>query len=180
MISWFTDDAFFPVITGGILAIVFFVFFVMSREKTMLYISVGIVFLVGCILVCEQLIVTEREKIETIVYDLASQVRSNDVEGVVSHISRNRADTINRARNEMPKYLFDDCRLAGITNFVDVPGKENAKKITFTVVFRVSQLPGRDKIPGQRRVVLTFEKNNAGVWKITDYTHSDPRAGVRL
>ena len=134
MTSWFTDDAFFPVITGGILAIVFFVFFVMSREKVMLYISVGIALLVGGIFVCEQLIVTEREKIVSIVYDLAFQVRSNDVEGVVSHMSQGR----------------------------------------------VSLLPGRDKIPGQRRVNLTFEKNAAGVWKVTDYSHSDPREGVRL
>jgi hypothetical protein len=180
MISWFTYDAFFPVVTGGILAIVFFFLFIMSREKIMLYISLGIAMLVGLVFVCEQLIVTDREEIEAIVYQLSNEVRSNNVEGVVTHISKARKDTIDRARSEMPRYFFDECRLTGVNSFEDVAGKPNTKKIVFTVVFRVSLLPDRTKIPGQRRVELTFEKDASGQWKITTYAHSDPRSGVRL
>lgn len=180
MISWFTDDAFFPVLTGGILAVVFFFFFVISREKVMLYIAFGIAFLIASIFACEQLIVTERERIATIIYDLSHQVRENNVEGVVTHMSPNRKSTIDRARNEMPKYFFDECRLAGAPRFVDLPGNVETMKVTFTVIFRVSLLPDRSKIPGQRRVELTFEKDAADVWKIIDYAHRDPREGVRL
>jgi NTP pyrophosphatase (non-canonical NTP hydrolase) len=180
MISWFTEEAIFPLITGGILSLVFIILAYTSREKNMLFVGLIIAALAGGVFVCEQLIVTEKEEITAVVYELAEAVRNNDTAGVVKHISPTRADTIARAEGEMPRYLFDICRLAGITKYEDDATNPKAKKITFTVNFRVALLPDRTPIPGQRAVVLTFERNAGGQWKITDYSHHDPRGNVRL
>ena len=180
MLSWFSEDATFPFISGMILAVVFFLLFVTSRNKVMLYLSIGIALLVGGLFACEQLIVTDREEIAAVVSDLAVQIEDNNVAGVVKHLSPKHQETINRAKAEMPKYNFASCRLSRIKKFEDAKTNSNAKEITFVVNFRASSAQIREKIPGQREVTLTFEKDANGEWKVINYSHRDPRANVRL
>ena len=52
--------------------------------------------------------------------------------------------------------------------------------ISFVVNFRASSAQFKEKISGQRKVTLTFEKDATGKWKVVDYAHSDPRKNVRL
>ena len=103
MLSWFTEDATLPFISGIVLAVIFLFLFLKSREKTMLYVAAVIALLAGGIFACEQMIVTDREAIVAIVSDLASQVKNNHVPGVVKHISPKHQATIDRARAEMPR-----------------------------------------------------------------------------
>ena len=180
MLSWFTEDATFPFISGMVLAVVFFLLFVSSRAKPMLYISIVIAMLAGGIFACEQMIVTEREEIVAIVRDLAVQVKTNNVAGVVKHISPKQQQTVDRASNEMPKYNFSVCNLSGISEFKDDGANPNAKVVSFVVNFRAAVNPDKVMIPGQRKVSLTFEKDSTGQWKVIDYSHSDPRENVRL
>ena len=180
MLSWFSEDATFPLITGIVLAVIFFLLFVSSRNKVMLYLSIGIALLAGSIFACEQLVVTDREEIVAVVSDLAEQVEDNHVAGVVKHLSPKHQETIDRASSEMPRYSFDTCKLSGIKDFGDDETNPNAKKISFVVFFRASSARGKEKIPGQREVTLTFEKDAAGEWKVIYYAHSDPRQNVRL
>ena len=180
MLSWFTEDATFPFISGMVLAVVFFLLFVSSRAKPMLYISIVIAMLAGGIFACEQMIVTEREEIVAIVRDLAVQVKTNNVAGVVKHISPKQQQTVDRASNEMPKYNFSVCNLSGISDFKDDTSNPNAKVISFVANFRAAIRPQTQMIPGQRKVSLTFERDSTGQWKVIDYSHSDPRENVRL
>ena len=180
MLSWFTEDATFPFISGMVLAVVFFLLFVSSRSKPMLYISILVAILAGGIFACERMIVTEREEIVTIVRDLAVQVKTNNVAGVVKHISPKHQQTVDNASNEMPKYKFNVCNLSGITDFKDDESNPNAKVISFVVNFRAAVKPHTQMIPGQRKVSLTFEKDAAGQWKVIKYSHSDPREKLQL
>ena len=180
MLSWFTEDATFPFISGMVLAVVFFLLFASSRSKPMLYFSIVIAMLAGGIFACEKMIVTEREEVVAIVRDLAVQVKANNVAGVVKHLSPKHQQTVDRASNEMPKYNFTVCNLSGITEFKDDESNSNAKVISFVVNFRAAINPHSEMIPGQRKVSLTFERDAAGQWKVIDYAHSDPRGKVRL
>ena len=180
MLSWFTEDATFPFISGIVLAVVFLFLFLKSREKTMLYVAAVIALLAGGILACEQMIVTDREAIVTIVIDLASQVKNNHVPGVVKHISPQHQKTIDNARAEMPKYEFSVCNLSGITDFKDDETNPNVKTISFVANFRATIRPQKTMIPGQEKVTLTFEKDATDQWKIIDYSHSRPRKSLRL
>ena len=180
MLSWFTEDATFPFISGMVLAVVFFLLFASSRSKPMLYISIVIAMLAGGIFACEKMIVTAREEIVAIVGDLAVQVKTNNVAGVVKHLSPKHQQTVDRASTEMPKYEFTVCKLSGVTDFKDVELNPNAKVISFVVNFRAAIKPHKEMIPGQRKVSLTFEKDSTGQWKVIDYSHSSPRQKVRL
>ena len=180
MLSWFTEDATFPFISGIVLAVVFLFLFLKSREKTMLYVAVVVALLAGGIFACEQMIVTDREAIVTIVIDLASQVKNNHVPGVVKHISPQHQKTIDNARAEMPKYEFSVCNLSGITDFKDDETNPNVKTISFVANFRATIRPQKTMIPGQEKVTLTFEKDATDQWKIIDYSHSRPCKNLRL
>ena len=180
MFSWFSEDATLPFISGMILAVIFFLLFVSSRNKVMLYLSVGIALVAGAIFACEQLVVTDREQITAIVSDLATQVEDNNVKGVVKWLSPKHQKTIDRASSEMPRYNFDTCKLSGINGFEDDETNPNLKKISFVVFFRASTAKGKEKIPGQEEVTLTFEKDSAGEWKVIDYSHRRPNRNVRL
>ena len=181
MISWFTEDAIFPMVTGAILVIIFIALAISSREKIMLYVAFGITAMVVFTVVCEHLIVTQKEEITETVYDLAEMVEANDVAGVAGFVSKSRPDTIDRINREMPGYDFDTCRFIG-TNYFEPDENSNAKAtICFTVTFRVSLVnQGQDSIPGQRRVTLDFEKDEDGKWRIIDYEHQDPRKSLKL
>ena len=180
MLSWFTEDATLPFISGIVLAVVFFLLFVSSRNKVMLYLAVGIALLAGGIFACEQMIVTDREKVVAVVYDLATQVQNNSVQGVVKHLSPKKQKTIDRANGEMGSYEFSLCKLSGRPDFDDDESNPNIKKVSFVVNFRASSAQMKGKIPGQTKVTLTFEKDAAGEWKVIDYSHENPRANVRL
>ena len=180
MLSWFTDDATLPFISGIVLSVVLFLMFVSSRNKIMLYLSIGIALIVGVIFACEQMIVTDREEIAAIVSDLAAQVQDNNVKGVVKRLSPSHPETIKKAEAEMPKYNFSLCRLSGYPNFEDDEKNPNIKKVSFVVNFRASSKSFKEKIPGQRKVTLTFERDATGEWKVIDYSHSNPRENLRL
>lgn len=180
MLSWFTEDATLPFISGMVLAVVFFLLFASSRAKPMLYLSIVAALLAGGIFACEQMIVTEREEIVAIVGDLATQVKTNNVAGVVKHLSPQHQNTIDRASNEMPKYNFSMCNLSGISDFKEDQANPNVKVISFVANFRASIRPHKEMIPGQRKVTLTFERDSTGQWKVIDYSHSNPRKKVRL
>ena len=180
MLSWFSEDATLPLISGMVLAAILFLLFVSSHNKVMLYLSIAIALLAAGIFACEQMVVTDREEITAIVSDLAVQVQDNNVDGVVQRLSPKRQQTIDRANNEMGKYDFSLCKLSGIKSFEDDETNPNIKTISFVVNFRVSSRQVKEKIPGQREVTLTFEKDPAGEWKVIDYSHKDPRKNLRL
>ena len=180
MPSWFAEDATLPFISGIVLAVIFFLLFINSRNKIMLYLAIGIALLAGGIFACEQLVVTDREEVAVIVSDLADQVQNNNVQGVVKRLSPKYQETIRRAEAEMPNYNFSMCRLSGVPQFKDDETNPNKKIVSFVVNFRASSKRIKEKIPGQRKVTLTFERDAAGEWKVIDYSHSDPRENVRL
>ena len=70
--------------------------------------------------------------------------------------------------------------LCAAPSFEDNQTNPNLKMISFVVNFRASSAQFKEKISGQRKVTLTFEKDATGEWKVVDYAHSDPRKNVRL
>lgn len=180
MWEWLTYDPFIPFVTGVFLVAVLAALAYSSGEKKMIYLC-GLVFLatVG-IVVIEQLIVTDREVIEEEVYQLAFDVQQNDIESVIEAVDSSQSQTIQRIRQEMPRYDFETCRMMGITEFKRTGESPPAVEIEFTVTVqvRVDRMP--ELLTGQRRVRLFYEKNPDGKWRIVDYSHYNPNRGVGL
>ena len=178
--TWITENPMIPLITGGLLAAVFFMMWVSSREKLMLFLSLGIVAGMGLLLALEAVIVTDREELTELVYQLAFEVQENDMNQVLSYVDSNRDEIVRRVRNEMPRYDFDTCRMTGVTSFESLGGNPERCELVFNVSVRVAIGNSPEKLPGQRRVRLLFERDQNGEWKIIDYEHWDPRKGLTV
>ena len=181
MTSWFTESATFPMITGVFLVIVLLGLALSSREKVMLYLAIAVALLTAGVVTCEQLIVTDKEKVTDVVYQLADAVQANNKAGVMGFVSKSREDTLSRVDNEMPRYDFASCRVIGFNYFTP---KESGGKKTAEICFVVTVRVNVDKDPtqafGHRKITLNLEEESDGIWKIITYSHEAPSNGAIL
>ncbi len=180
MISWFTENSTFPMATGVILVLILLAMAFSSREKMMFYFAMAIAALTAATVICERVIVTDNEMVTQTIYDIADAVESNDRGRVVTFVSQSRQDTIDRVNAEMPRYNFDSCRVIGTNYFEPNDGPPKTIEVSFVVSFRVRVDQGTDLIPGHRKVILTFEQQSDGKWKLIDYSHENPHSGVTV
>ena len=181
MISWFTENSMIPLVTGTFLVLAFLGLAISARERTMFYAAMIIAALTVGVVVTERLIVTDREAVTEIVYSLAKSVEENDMEAVLRRVSNQREDAKDKIRNEMPRYSFESVRVLGIADF-SVQSDVDPKKATidFVVLAHGRLIAHGQGNHVQRRIRLYFQKEADGQWRMIDYNHWDPRAGVSL
>ncbi len=180
MTSWLTENSTVPMVAGAILVLIFIAFWVHSRENAMLKVALAVAILTAAIVTCERIVVTQREEVTDRIYALADSVQRNDFAATMEFFSEDHAETRQRADAEMPRYDFQNCRVSGILKFNISESTPPTAEIQFNVSVTVRVDNGAEPLWGQRRIKLVFEKNREGVWKIIDYSHSDPRSGITL
>ena len=146
----------------------------------MLKIALLIVAITAAIVTCERMVVTQREEVTDRIISLADSVQRNDFEAIMDFFCDDYAETRSRAKAEMPRYDFQTCRVSGIFNYNLIKSEPPTAEIQFNVSVTVRVDSGAEPLWGQRRVKLTFQKDTEGVWEIIDYSHSDPRSGLKL
>jgi hypothetical protein len=179
--TWFTEDSTFPMVTGAIMVIILLAMAFSAREKRLFQLAIVIGILTAATVICENLIVTDQEQVKETVYQLSDRVQANDVRGVLGFVGKQRQDTRQKVENEMPRYDFDTCRIIGFNYFEpDNDGSAKTAEICFVVAVRVRIDGGPEPLPGQRKVTLKFEKEPDGKWRVIDYWHEAPQAGLGL
>jgi len=179
MVEWFTYNSLVPMITGTILVIIFLGLAFASREKMMVYIALGVGTLTLFTVVCEKLIVTDREEVENTVAILADHVRNNNSAGILGYISDKMPQTAASAQRDMDRVDFESCIVTGFKSFSGPEPGDNKAKIDFVVIVRGSTQTMTSPQHGQFQVTLNMERESTGQWKILDYAVSNPRAGLR-
>jgi len=178
MISWFTENSLPPMIGGSLMALCFFGLAFYFYNRAMFYIGMAILALTAMIVVIETLIVTDREKITAIVYDLAKAVEQNRMDDVLAVVAPQRTDARQQIQAEMPQYQFTSCRIVGVNSF-NLSNDSRKAEIVFVVFASGSHYQvGKGNV--HRRVKLYFEKQADDSWKMVDYHHEAPTSGYRL
>lgn len=157
---------------GLFLAVPFFIMAIHFRDRR-LWIASGVVSgLIVLALAVEWYVVTPREEVRQELYELAQIVENNDLEKLLERISSTRPDVLSRARNEMPQYDFSTCNIVSVHRIL--VDKDNPRKATadFLVRFHLSSRGYTGG--GYRDVILNFEKEDDGKWRIVDYSHYNP------
>lgn len=122
--------------------------------------------------------VTDREEIRELISDTADAVRSNDIERVLRLIAEDRPETITQARNELPRFVFDEARVTGIRKIDIVEGSYPLEAdVDMNVSVVVSDKRGQFtslKVP--RRLQLQLLKLDSADgqgerWFVVDYNH---------
>ena len=178
MVEWFTEDALLPTIMGGFLAICMFGLYFYSSEKIMLWIALLVtVFTVG-IATIERMVVTDKEKAHTMLYDAARAGSRNDDAYLISLIKSDKAEIIARAKGLLEDITFENVKVVGVKGFKQAEGDAPKTASINFVVFGSGRYRSNAG-PFQREVRLELEMVN-DQWKVIGFSHSDPRAGVAL
>ncbi len=122
-------------------------------------------------------LVTERERIEEIIDDVAAAIQANDHDAAVRFLASD--DLKARAENELSRYRFDTARvnrLRRIDLFDDSFPPEAEVELTVTV--EVSERSGPVKnVRVPRKLILRFLKvgkhpgHGGKDWRVSDYAH---------
>jgi len=176
MIEWFTEDALLPTVMGGFLAICMFGLYFYSSEKVMLLIALAVTVCTVGIATIERMVVTEKEKAYAMIYDAARAGSRNDDAYLLSLIKADKVDEIREAEQKLRHIEFENIRVAGFKSY---EASESADPKTAKISFVVFG-SGRYRTntgPFQVQVTLDLEMIDEQ-WKVTGFTHSNPRAGL--
>ena len=164
----------FPLVaaTACITGILLFMYFHSQDSRLLPCIGVALALTLAPLLI-DALIVTDREAIKQTVQRIARSVRQNDLPATMKFAHPDSPQVLRAIEQEMPNYEFSMCNIAG---FREIAIGESGKdaKVTFRVYVNVKAKRGPEGL-GDREIVLDLRKDARGQWKITDYTHYDPR-----
>ncbi len=176
MLEWFTENAFFPSCVGVLLALAFVGLAFSSGEMVMMKIGLGIAAVTALLITTEIMIVTDRERVENSLYDMAAAMHQNDFDRIYEYLASD--ELIQRAKSNLQDATCHACRITAI-NGVEVQADGKTATADFTAFAQASNKSFPSPTPMQRRIKLIFKKT-ADDWKISDFETSDPRAGLSL
>lgn len=177
MTYWLTEDSFIPMLTGIFAAVTLLLMAWSARNKTVMGVGLLVAVVTAGIVTTEMMIVTDRETVTDLVYELAGHVRKNDVDAIVGHLSPQVPEIENRMRGQMGQYRVEGCSIVGVNDFSS--DGENAQ-IDFVAWGQGSKRRGGLAGAANPRVILKLKKQQDGSWKIVGYSVSDPRSGISL
>ena len=127
--------------------------------------------LIPLVWVLSQRWVTDRERVEQTIHEVARAVEADDLQRVLRVIGD--ADTRAQARAELPKYEFHEANVHRIRSIEIIDNTYPPRAdVDMSVKVVVSQKRGViQNQPVARRLLLTFEKRASDQWVVVDYRH---------
>jgi hypothetical protein len=175
---WFTEDAWPPIILFVMIGLVL-AFIAHSQQRPRLYVAaVFMGILCGMTYFIEKSVVTEREKIEDSIYDLARAFQENDQAGTLNYISPQNAKLQLMVIGALAAVdIDDDYRITDLsiqTSADDTLAQSHFRaNVTATVLGRV------DHVRQPTRWKVMWRKED-GKWRITEVHQLDPINGQEL
>ena len=166
-----------PVILIGVISVILLCTgWAKTGRKEVLYGLIAVIVLCALVLGMQRFVVTDGEKALATLKQIASDVERNELSAVLGHIHSRATSIRAEAESEFPRYRFKEVKITKIHE-VEVKLDHVPPQITikFNVVVSGSDAEG---VLGDRNVpryvVVTFEKDDDGAWRVRDYLHEDP------
>ncbi len=105
--NFFFEDPWKFVIIGLIVEIGLLVMLFRSGRGLWLYWMLGLMLATTALIVIERCVVTDREQVEIELYNVATVLETNDVEGVLSFFSPNAKETRGLVQAQMPRFKVE-------------------------------------------------------------------------
>lgn len=166
-------------IIGVITAVILATGWVKTGRQEVLYALVAAVLLAALVLGVQRLVVTEAEKVEKTLAQIAHDVERNDVKALVEHVDSRAPQIRAQVESEFPKYRFTKVEITRIREItVDMKHVPPQAIAQFSVV--VSGTDAEGLLDGQtvpRFVIVRFHKEN-GRWRVYHYEHYEPQRAI--
>lgn len=177
--SWLFENP-FPLLTVGSLASLILGFiWTKTGGKTVGIALLAVVASTAGVMGLQHFVVTEREKIENELDELAVAVESGDVEEIVAFLHASREDTVAQVRAEFPRYDLKSVRITQFDKIEIEEGEPLRAKAELRVVVEGNYRgqPGPDH-RAPFFVELWLEKANDR-WKVKEYKHHPYHAAIQ-
>lgn len=148
-----------------------------TGRQLFLYLLIGWIAVCSLLLALEYAIVTEGERIEAVVYDIAASLEANDVDGVLSHIS-DAAPQIKADAERQMNYV--EIESVTVKRNLEVTIRHDSTPpigIAKVNVKMVGHVRNQQSLGGNFAtfLVLTFQQDPDGNWRVISYQFFDPR-----
>ena len=172
---WFTENPWPPMVIAGLCALIFFGLW--NRERRQPFLTLAVIFLLttGGIYAFERAIVTEPERVQHEIVQLADQFRRKD-RAAIDHFSESQPGLRTLCETLMAEVeIRDDLRLF---DFRTTMTNQNSRA---TVQFRANGTISAMGHTGHHpfRCQMTFQKESGG-WKIIEVQRMDPLNGEKI
>lgn len=201
MLHYLSEDPWPPVYALGLVALAFLVALWLTQQGKYL-IRAGIVVAAAVlILAVEHFWVTDNERIEAVVYDLAKAVEASDSQRVLDHLAPNvvvsASDTsplvnrLNRLTSPLVRHAiaqsldrshFDYVRISNLTTNAGQISRQGTAEFKAHAMVGVSTDTGTVYYatpPGGLSWSLGFKETSPKVWKVTRITPINPPPGFQ-
>ena len=194
--SGFLESPLPALLGGGLLTAMLVGGWVQTARIWPLFAALGVIGITASLVLLEQAVETERERVTSTLEEIVQVVEQNDLEGLLGHIHPEKLDIRQQARREFPKYDFSEI---SIRSNLEVTTRSERKvkiikpeidgekyrfypataRVTFNVVAdgSIADL-GLEDTTVRRYVELDFEKYG-GRWVVVKYAHFEPLRGMR-
>lgn len=148
-----------------------------TGKQLFLYLLIGWIAVCSLLLALEYVIVTEGERIEAVVYDIAVALEANDVEGVTDCISDAVPNLKTQAERQMSLVQIETVKVKQNLEVTINHGSTPPIGIAKVNVKMTGHLKSNDVMDGQFAtfLVLTFQQDPDGHWRVVSYQFFDPR-----
>lgn len=171
MPEFMAESPIHAIMVGALLVFGCIVGWITLKRKAFIWSGVVIGAVSLGLVIAESVIVTDSELINSELDQMAACVRNNDVDGLLKFISKESPHVEAEASIRMGQYMIELCRITSRARpvFEDENPARRAK-IRFIVFGRAKErATDQSEGSGIRGVELSLQKEDDGVWRVTDY-----------
>jgi hypothetical protein len=168
-ITWFTEDPTPIFILGGIALAVLFVFLMKTGRGLVLVAMAGVAAIMGLAVLIDALVVTDRERVEEVIYHAAAAAERNDLDGVAAFVSPSAPQIKTEIRRWIGQLAIESVSIGGLDVTIDRTTSPQTATAKFWYVGQGKWRRGdtvHDRIPGKLKVNFRKEGDR---WLVTDY-----------
>jgi hypothetical protein len=170
-ITWFTEDPTPIFILGGITLVVLFVYLMKTGRGLVLVAMAAVAAFMGLAVLVDALVVTDRERVENVIYEAAAAAEHNNLDSVAAFVSPSAPQIKADIRHWIGQLIIESVTIGGL----DVAVNHTTSPPTATAKFwYVGQGQWRrgvtvyERIPGKLKVDFRLENNQ---WRVISYEH---------
>ena len=148
--------------------------------RSLIVAMVAVIALTVGLVVLERYVVTDREQVDLTLREIAALVERNDIDGALKHVHSSGQRIRDAASGELRGYKFSKVSITSTPEIKLSPAHNPTQAVAeFNVVVVVSDAAGGlSDVRAPRFVSVTFLKED-GQWRVSDYKHDEPTAGMR-
>ncbi len=170
-ITWFTEDPTPIFILGGITLAALFVYLMKTGRGLVLVAMAAVAAFMGLAVLVYALVVTDRERVENVIYEAAAAAEHNNLDAVAAFVSPGAPQIKADIRHWIGQLIIESVTIGGLDVSVDHTTSPPTAAAKFWYVGQGQWRRGvtvYERIPGKLKVDFRLENNQ---WRVIGYEH---------